>query len=372
MRWDIFCKVIDNHGDIGVCWRLAADLATRGQQVRLWVDGAQALTWMAPGALQGRWPRITVMTWEQSRDVALLPSLPPADVWVEGFGCDIAPEFLQHRFNSHRPGRPGRQAQPIWINLEYLSAEHFAQRSHGLPSPVMQGPAKGCTKHFYYPGFAPDTGGLLREPELALRQASFDRAGWLATQGIRWHGERLVSLYCYEPQALADLLAQLCQDPTPTRLLVTHGRAAAAVEAIRAGAPDALSIVYLPALAQRDFDHLLWSCDINFVRGEDSLVRAIWAGKPFVWQIYPQHDDAHHAKLQALLDALAAPRSWRYFHAVWNGIIEARLPQPDWIAWSHAVLQARDKLMRQTDLITRLLRFVETLPPALNAQAENR
>ncbi|HEY0886111.1 MAG TPA: elongation factor P maturation arginine rhamnosyltransferase EarP, partial [Ramlibacter sp.] len=22
MLWDIFCKVIDNHGDIGVCWRL--------------------------------------------------------------------------------------------------------------------------------------------------------------------------------------------------------------------------------------------------------------------------------------------------------------------------------------------------------------
>ena len=47
---------------------------------------------------------------------------------------------------------------------------------------------------------------------------------------------------------------------------------------------------------------MLWACDFNFVRGEDSLVRAIWAGKPFVWQIYPQDDNAHYAKLEAFLD----------------------------------------------------------------------
>jgi hypothetical protein len=23
LHWDIFCRVIDNFGDIGVCWRLA-------------------------------------------------------------------------------------------------------------------------------------------------------------------------------------------------------------------------------------------------------------------------------------------------------------------------------------------------------------
>ena len=47
--WDIFCKVIDNYGDMGVCWRLAADLASRAHRVRLWVDDLAALSWMAPG-----------------------------------------------------------------------------------------------------------------------------------------------------------------------------------------------------------------------------------------------------------------------------------------------------------------------------------
>ncbi len=53
LQWDIFCRVIDNFGDIGVCWRLATQLAGQGQQVRLWVDDASALQWMAPEGCPG-------------------------------------------------------------------------------------------------------------------------------------------------------------------------------------------------------------------------------------------------------------------------------------------------------------------------------
>ncbi|MBY0444112.1 MAG: elongation factor P maturation arginine rhamnosyltransferase EarP, partial [Burkholderiales bacterium] len=39
VRWDIFCRVIDNYGDIGVCWRLARQLSfEHGFAVRLMVD----------------------------------------------------------------------------------------------------------------------------------------------------------------------------------------------------------------------------------------------------------------------------------------------------------------------------------------------
>ena len=39
LAWDIFCTVIDNYGDIGICWRLARQLRVDdGQRVRLWVD----------------------------------------------------------------------------------------------------------------------------------------------------------------------------------------------------------------------------------------------------------------------------------------------------------------------------------------------
>jgi uncharacterized repeat protein (TIGR03837 family) len=119
-----------------------------------------------------------------------------------------------------------------------------------------------------------------------------------------------------------------------------------------------LAIHFLPLLAQPDFDHLLWSCDLNFVRGEDSLVRALWAGKPLAWHIYPQDDAAHHVKLSAFLDWLGAPDSLRVFHAAWNGTSAAALPPADLAAWAGCIRAARERLLAQDDLVTQLLAFV--------------
>ncbi len=355
MRWDIFCKVIDNFGDIGVCWRLSADLASRGQQVRLWVDDASALAWMAPGGCKG----VEVMPWTQAFQHE---GSTPGDVLVEAFGCEIAPEFVA----SYAQSECARGSNRSWINLEYLSAEGFAERSHGLPSPVMNGPGKGLTKHFFYPGFTPQTGGLLCERDLLARQSAFDRIRWLAEMNIPFNGERLISLFCYEPPALKDLLNQLAADPTPTRLLVTSGRGKSAVlhqinsEISASSAYNThkkLSISYLPSLTQTQFDELLWACDLNFVRGEDSLVRAIWAGKPFVWQIYPQHDNAHHAKLTAFLDVMAIPDSLRQFHRIWNALDTDPLPQIELKSWRAAAIGAGDRLLTQSSLTDRLMEF---------------
>jgi uncharacterized repeat protein (TIGR03837 family) len=141
---------------------------------------------------------------------------------------------------------------------------------------------------------------------------------------------------------------------------VTAGRATRALPPGPAQR-GALSISWLPHLPQIDFDHLLWACDLNFVRGEDSLVRALWAGSPFVWQIYAQDDDAHHSKLGAFLDWLEAPPSLRHFHRLWNGMAEGELAVLDdatLASWGAACQAARARLLAQDDLLTRLLRFV--------------
>ena len=350
-NWDIFCRVIDNHGDLGVCWRLCADLAQRGHAVRLWVDDASALDWMAPQGCD----QIEVRAWPND------PAFQMGDVVVEAFGCEL-PDAIQALMLQGTP--------PVWINLEYLSAESYVARSHGLPSPVMSGPARGATKWFFFPGFTPNTGGLLREPDLAARQAAFDRQTW--RQGLPLDkpiapNERLISLFCYEPPALPSLLKQLSQSDEPTRLLVAPGRPHAALTAVTKALGMAseeqgqLHISPLPYVSQTEFDHLLWACDLNLVRGEDSLVRALWAGKPLVWHIYPQDDLAHHAKLQAFAAALQMPEELRQFHAVWNGIETGDLPAlsrttlEDWRRWS---LQTRQDLQAQTDLTSQLLSFV--------------
>lgn len=362
--WDIFCKVIDNFGDIGVGWRLAVGLAARGERVRLWVDDASALDWMAPEGAPG----VEVRPWTQPIQTG---NLVPGDILVETFGCQIAPEFIA----AYACWTAARGLKGIWINLEHLSAEGFVERSHGLPSPVTTGPGIGLTKYFFYPGFSAGTGGLLREPDLASRQTRFNRATWLGQQGIEWRGERLVSLFCYEPAALGELLSQLADDTPSTRLLVTSGRATTAVKACIEHKTTlkplwnngkALSFSYLPAHTQDDFDHLLWTCDLNFVRGEDSLVRALWAGQAFIWQIYPQHDDAHHAKLDAFLDLLKAPPSLRAFHYRWNADQElnaesdknqSKLPALALAEWQKTVVNARSEQYQYDDLVTQLIKF---------------
>ncbi len=357
LRWDIFCEVIDNLGDLGVCWRLACNLAARAQSVRLWIDDAASLAWMAPGGQA----HIEVRAWPRHADE--LQAVPPADVLVETFGCSPPPCAIAHFFEAINQGptcaSPGFRR---WINIEHLTAESFAERSHGLPSPVQHGPGRGQIRHFFYPGFSQATGGLLREAELLQRKARFHRSEWLACLGIPHTGERLVALFCYEPAALAALLERLAQDPQPSRLLVAADRSAAAVRRVL---PDTLArgslrIDFLPRMSQLDFDRLLWTADLNFVRGEDSLVRALWAAKPFVWQAYPQHDGAHHAKLEALLRTLQLPASLTRWHRLWNDDhAPGALPPLALEHWQPAVEAASTRLLNQPDLTTQLLRFVQ-------------
>ena len=370
MLWDIFCRVIDNFGDIGVCWRLSADLAGRGHAVRLWVDDPSPLSWMAPAALQGGLSPVEVRPWGAAEQVD--STLPPADVWVEAFGCDIPQSFVGHRFATGSPPHP----LLAWINLEYLSAEPYAERCHRLPSPIQQGAAQGFSKYFFYPGFTSATGGLLREPGLLERRLAFDdasKAAWLCGHGIRWRGEPLISLFCYEPTAIHRLLQDCTGDDTQRTLLVTPGRATASVlAALRVSTPASaavqhgpLQIVFLPHLTQSDFDLLLWTCDLNLVRGEDSWVRALWAGRPFIWQAYPQSDGAHVDKLDAFLDWMQPSDSLRLAHALWNGVPDAEkdsarslIPWSELPQWQNRVLEVRSQLSEQTDLTSQLLQFV--------------
>ena len=345
LSWDLYCLVIDNFGDAGVCWRLAADLAARGDRVRLVIDDAAPLAFMAPEGAPG----VTVFPWPGPQDG-------PGDVVVEAFGCDPPLKRVE--------AMAARRPPPVWINLEYLSAESYVERSHGLPSPQ----ACGLTKWFFYPGFTERSGGLLREPALMAERAAFDRHAWLAEQGLSLRpGERVVSLFCYDNPQIPALLDALAAEPT--LLLLTPGFAQQQVHAPSSeGPPDGerggLRTHALPWLDQPGFDRLLWTCDLNFVRGEDSLVRALWAGAPCVWQIYPQDDGAHAIKLQAMLDGMQAAPAVVALWRAWNGLSDGvglRLPALTALtAWAQATQAYRQRLLGQNDLCTQLRAFVRS------------
>jgi uncharacterized repeat protein (TIGR03837 family) len=382
-NWDIFCNVVDNFGDIGVCWRLACNLAARGKHVRLWVDDVSPLAWMAPNGH----PNVEII--DCTNGIPKDTNLDLGEVLLDTFDCEFAINLIAAKainttttVESGTILEPLSGKRPVWLNLEYLTAESFAARAHTLPYVHHSGAAQGWTQRYFYPGFNERTGGLLREADLFERQAAFDRATWLA--GLTFEvsnysannplnsalsSSRLISLFCYEPLALEALIDQLSASETSTCLLVTYGRATNAVKAVLEGKkrlqpayslPEVLSIVYLPQFTQTDYDHLLWSCDLNFVRGEDSLVRAIWAAKPFIWQIYPQHDNVHLIKLDAFLAMMDAPESLKTAHNVWNSTSsEASFPDLELSIWAQSAQNLSNRLRLQNDLVANLIAFAE-------------
>lgn len=302
--WDIFCSVVDNYGDIGVTWRLARQLvAEHGLAVRLWVDDLNAFTPMCPGADAN-----AAQQWQQGVDVRQWPAawLPvaPADVVIGAFACQLPAAYVEAMRACPRP--------PLWLNLEYLSAEDWVAGCHGLPSPQ----TNGLRKVFFFPGFTENTGGLLREAELlarrdALQQSAAARQAFL--QGLAVSpapGALLISLFAYENPQLGNWLEALATGDQACHLLVPQGRVVAGLSHWLGEAPlqagqvrtrGALTVQVLPFVSQDDFDRLLWCCDFNAVRGEDSFVRAQWAGQPMLWHIYVQDENAHWEKLEAFL-----------------------------------------------------------------------
>ncbi|NMG74650.1 elongation factor P maturation arginine rhamnosyltransferase EarP [Aromatoleum diolicum] len=372
--WDIFCRVVDNFGDIGVSWRLAKGLARdHGCAVRLWVDDWEAFSRLCPAALNVadvlHQDGVEVRRWSDP-----FPPVVPAARVVEAFACELPAGYLA--------AMAARTPAPLWINLEYLSAENWVEGCHGLGSPH---PRLPLLKHFFFPGFTARTGGLLREPGLIEQRIRFHadtrgRGEWWRHLGVPEMpaGACVVSLFAYEQPGLHTVLRCWADAPQPTVLLVPEGRVVGDVlrffRSPEAGVgaclrEGALTVVLLPFLDTAEYDRLLWACDLNFVRGEDSFVRAQWAARPFVWHIYAQDDEIHHDKLDAFLarylagidDATAAATRdlWR----AWNGEGDAAAAWPRFAEclprlaahtrrWS-------DTLAASPDLVSTLVQFSE-------------
>jgi uncharacterized repeat protein (TIGR03837 family) len=322
----IFCRVVDNYGDIGICWRLARQLqAEHDVAVTLWVDDLASFRRICPEVVVGAETQtvaaVTVRHW-LCQDGVFAPQ-DVADVVIEFFACDIPPGYIAAMARC--------TPRPAWLNLEGLTAEEWVEGCHMLPSMHPQLP---LTKHFFFPGFTSRTGGLLREGTLLDAARAFQadpsaQAAFLSSLGVTASEMDAVkaSLFCYPQAPVADLFAAWVTGSEPVLCLVPEGVAGAAV-ATFLGAPavagavhaqGALTVRVLPFIPQPDYDKLLWACDLNLVRGEDSFVRAQWAGRPFIWHIYHQDDNLHHVKLRAFLDRYASP-AVTAFSLAWNGV----------------------------------------------------
>jgi uncharacterized repeat protein (TIGR03837 family) len=353
LHWDIFCRVIDNFGDIGVCWRLARQLAAEhGRKVRLWVDDLASLRPLCPSvdvtkevqACQG----VEICHWKENAAVNR-----PAEVIIEAFACELPAAYLQAMAKA--------EPKPCWINLEYLTAEVWAEECHGMASPH---PSLPLTKYFFFPGFSVTSGGLLREQGLLI-----ERERYVAASPRQDCLE--ISLFCYDTAPVGALLDALSHSPIAVICHVPPGKPLAAVAGHLGGnGPwqhgNAL-VKPIPFMPLDDYDRLLWRCAINFVRGEDSFVRAQWAGKPFVWQIYQQDEAAHLAKLEAFLErycegmAAVEEAAVRRMFVAWNTGSKIETAWQSFLASRDAIArhnrQWASRLASMPDLATGLVKF---------------
>ena len=373
LGWDIFCTVIDNYGDIGICWRVARQLVREhGQQVRLWVDDLDSFSRIFPAIDTGSEVQfhedVEIRRWYEG-----MATTQPADVVVEAFACRVPENFLQTMAL--------RSPKPVWINLEYFSAESWVAECHGLGSPH---PRLPLTQYFFIPGIGPGTGGVLGSPEELQLLDSFQsdavarRAFW-NDLGVPDDDAMRDSLFAYDNPAIPSLIEALRQASRPLRVLASEGKSLAQVAAaldlpvLRAGdshSQGSLTVQVLPFIEQNRYDQLLWACDVNFVRGEDSFVRAQHAARPLVWQAYMQEGGAQWPKIEAFLGNYVAGLSpnaefalreaWR----VWN----AGENRPEiWLDWlghlSEYQQHARDwagKLRSWPNLVDELVKFTRS------------
>lgn len=368
---DLVTRVVDHYGDAGVALRLGRQLHREyGVSVTLWIDDVATLARIAPGlratSADQRYAGMRIRRLEATATPGSI-----ADGLVELFGCGLPAPAIA--------AMAGRARPPVWIVLEYLSAEEWVDGAHGKPSPH---PATGLPRWFFFPGFTPATGGLLRERDLFAQREAFARdpdakaAAW-ASLGLADAAREAfcVALFCYPNAALPALFDAWATGPRNVLCAVPSGIAQDAVRAMFAAQRDfhvrgALTLAIVPFVDQSAFDRRLWASDFCIVRGEDSFLRAQWAVRPFAWHIYPQEAGAHHAKLGAFLARYAegldagSATALRRFHTAFNEADARALPA----AWSAVAgacpalaAHARDwaaALARQDDLAHRLMAFI--------------
>ena len=355
---DLFCKVIDNFGDAGVCYRLARSMAVdRGWRVRLFIDLPDVLSKIVPDPHQG----VEIICWDD--DLAYSGC---SDLVIEAFACTLPDAALM--------AMKARAVPPVWVDLEYLTAEDWALSCHAIPSTH---PSTGLKKTLFFPGFDERSGGVIRETDLISRRNSFQndvlmQNSWRMSHNLPQFDANFIdlSLFSYKTAPIDGLFDGLSRLNWPVRVFLPSETG------FGVGRHGSLELHRIPFLPQYDYDYLLWTCSLNFVRGEDSFVRAQLAGRPFIWNIYVQDEDQHLVKLEAFMKLYGAAFSpltrerLDKFHEVWNqgghaGKASVKVPISELLTelpdLQDGACRWSDRIEGQTSLLDRLDQFCRAL-----------
>ena len=293
----LLCKVVDNFGDIGVVWRLARALkecAAAPLDLRIIVDDLSAFASVAPGVDTEKDDQLfsgcRILQWRPGS--AALAGITdffetnPPQVIIECFACG-RPEWLETLL--FEKGFP--ETVQI-INLEYLTAEPYAEEFHKLMSLTRSSRVK---KVNFMPGFTPGTGGLILDGAF-MKSLEESRRTPVPEKAD-------VLFFSYERDC-TPIAAALSKFKNLGKVRLAPGKGETPFMKAYEASGGTFPVEKLPFLPQPEWDSLLCRCGFLFIRGEDSLSRACLAGKPFVWHAYPQSEDYQLVKVKALLECM--------------------------------------------------------------------
>lgn len=295
-KLDIFCNVIDNYGDAGVCLHLARTLSEH-LVIRLFCNNMAVIKQIMTKEDELNL-NLQIISWEQP-----LTTYQNPDFVICAFSCRLDQIVIDKL----------KQEQTVVINLEYLSAEQWVEDCHGLPSFSDQ-----LNTYFFFPGFTQKTGGL--NVDQHFKQLCSEHVQNLITKEQVLNQSatsqiRKINIFSYENPAVKDFISGLEQDTSLNEITLFSDLAINNVNKLYqlnlnnqaeqgAHINDHICFKTSPMISQAEFDQYLINADINLVRGEDSIIRAMHTGNPFLWQIYIQEDNVHITKLQSFLDVM--------------------------------------------------------------------
>ena len=310
---DIFCRVIDNFGDVGIAYRFAKEfkLAHSLCAIRLFVSDLEPLKSIYPilNPLQTVQEHDGIVYVNSTKlDNVLIAELGTADVLIETMGCEI-PEAFMHK---------AQQCNTLIVNLEYLSAEKWVKEYHMKPSLLPQPTLK---KYFYMPGFTLESGGVIIDSQVEqMRQDLSDNRIKHLNSHLKNFGIALTdtknslfgSIFTYV-RGFDTFLSDLGKIDKNVYLFIFGQKSMESmVKSLNRAQVVSLSddhytlkninVLMMPFLPQNLYDQFLFITDFNIVRGEDSFVRAILSGKPFIWNAYLQDNIYHRVKVKAFLE----------------------------------------------------------------------
>ena len=279
---DIFCEVIDNYGDVGVAYRLAREFKRiyPNKQLRFIISKTEELD------LIKKAEDITIIAYKNIDKIET-----PADLVIETFACNIPETYMNKALKTSK----------LIINLEYFSSENWVDDFH-LQESFLGGNLK---KYFFIPGLSEKSGGIILDKEFLDRKNKVqeNKEYYLKQFNINENYDLIISVFSYEKNFDNFLETLQKLDKKILLLLLSEKTQKNFIKYFdNNDYYDKIKAVKLPFFTYDKYEELLALCDVNLVRGEDSFVRALLLGKPFLWHIYPQDENTHIIKLESFLE----------------------------------------------------------------------